>query len=168
MANTKYIELNNEVIVRDEHGRYQLDKDKEALALYLSDSIDERTMHFENELEKLDYLVANNYYEKEIIDQYSDKFILDLYQYICDFNFEFMSYMSASKFYENYALKTDDGKKILENYEDKILICSLAIAAGDEKVARDVAKRLIRQEFQPRSEERRVGKECRSRWSPYH
>src|SRR5688572_8713151 len=22
--------------------------------------------------------------------------------------------------------------------------------------------------FQPRSEERRVGKECRSRWSPYH
>src|SRR2546430_12699172 len=24
------------------------------------------------------------------------------------------------------------------------------------------------QEFDPRSEERRVGKECRSRWSPYH
>ena len=23
-------------------------------------------------------------------------------------------------------------------------------------------------EWQPRSEERRVGKECRSRWSPYH
>ena len=23
-------------------------------------------------------------------------------------------------------------------------------------------------EFHPRSEERRVGKECRSRWSPYH
>ena len=22
--------------------------------------------------------------------------------------------------------------------------------------------------YQPRSEERRVGKECRSRWSPYH
>src|SRR5256885_10044045 len=24
------------------------------------------------------------------------------------------------------------------------------------------------EELQPRSEERRVGKECRSRWSPYH
>ena len=23
-------------------------------------------------------------------------------------------------------------------------------------------------DFHPRSEERRVGKECRSRWSPYH
>src|SRR2546425_13209750 len=27
---------------------------------------------------------------------------------------------------------------------------------------------LLDQSFGPRSEERRVGKECRSRWSPYH
>ena len=27
---------------------------------------------------------------------------------------------------------------------------------------------LASQEFNKRSEERRVGKECRSRWSPYH
>ena len=26
----------------------------------------------------------------------------------------------------------------------------------------------IQQSYEPRSEERRVGKECRSRWSPYH
>ena len=26
----------------------------------------------------------------------------------------------------------------------------------------------VLEEFLPRSEERRVGKECRSRWSPYH
>src|SRR5687768_17912097 len=30
------------------------------------------------------------------------------------------------------------------------------------------ARQLERQAGQPRSEERRVGKECRSRWSPYH
>src|SRR5687768_18286669 len=28
--------------------------------------------------------------------------------------------------------------------------------------------RVLRQESRRRSEERRVGKECRSRWSPYH
>src|SRR3712207_1151866 len=28
--------------------------------------------------------------------------------------------------------------------------------------------RSIRRQTEPRSEERRVGKECRSRWSPYH
>ena len=38
----------------------------------------------------------------------------------------------------------------------------------------DVARRVIEQigytksEYAERSEERRVGKECRSRWSPYH
>src|SRR2546422_11290263 len=30
------------------------------------------------------------------------------------------------------------------------------------------AKARVRGEIQRRSEERRVGKECRSRWSPYH
>src|SRR5256886_13296819 len=29
-------------------------------------------------------------------------------------------------------------------------------------------QRIIDQQTEPRSEERRVGKECRSRWSPYH
>src|SRR4030066_1940112 len=31
-----------------------------------------------------------------------------------------------------------------------------------------VQKDVVRPELKPRSEERRVGKECRSRWSPYH
>src|SRR5438552_19131346 len=35
------------------------------------------------------------------------------------------------------------------------------LAAGSHRAARVMALR-------PRSEERRVGKECRSRWSPYH
>ena len=30
---------------------------------------------------------------------------------------------------------------------------------------KDVLKQML---YNPRSEERRVGKECRSRWSPYH
>src|SRR2546430_10750964 len=33
---------------------------------------------------------------------------------------------------------------------------------------RRVAKRRLEREADIRSEERRVGKECRSRWSPYH
>lgn len=149
MGETRYIELNNEVIVRDRHGKYQLSKDKEALDAYLSDSIDKRMKKFSSEDEKIQYLIDNKYYEKEIIEMYSKEFIFELYKYINSFGFEFQSYMSASKFYENYALKTDDGKYILEKYEDKILICSLAIAAGDEDTAKKVAEKLIRQEFQP-------------------
>ena len=46
--------------------------------------------------------------------------------------------------------------KTLQVMYDEKLVGTLAMASG-HKVA-----------FQYRSEERRVGKECRSRWSPYH
>src|SRR2546426_6431469 len=44
--------------------------------------------------------------------------------------------------------------------------------AGDDSVLSGTARRRrpgsARLPSRPRSEERRVGKECRSRWSPYH
>ena len=40
-----------------------------------------------------------------------------------------------------------------------------AILVGDEAAIRKIAAEL---DIDLRSEERRVGKECRSRWSPYH
>ena len=39
---------------------------------------------------------------------------------------------------------------------------------GGEKLERWGKQILVRPDPQARSEERRVGKECRSRWSPYH
>ena len=37
-----------------------------------------------------------------------------------------------------------------------------------EILVREISPELLKQESETRSEERRVGKECRSRWSPYH
>src|SRR3989449_8327966 len=47
------------------------------------------------------------------------------------------------------------------------------LGAGDDarplaRFAADVGFRVVVADRRPRSEERRVGKECRSRWSPYH
>ena len=39
------------------------------------------------------------------------------------------------------------------------------ITEAEERIS-DLEDRMV--EFTARSEERRVGKECRSRWSPYH
>src|SRR6266536_1947757 len=51
-------------------------------------------------------------------------------------------------------------------------VCSsdLVIVAGppNDSVTRWVPLRLVPASVTTRSEERRVGKECRSRWSPYH
>ena len=49
-----------------------------------------------------------------------------------------------------------------------VIICgSLATSAGG-CVVNDLWDRNIDPKVERRSEERRVGKECRSRWSPYH
>ena len=145
----KHIELNNQVILRDEFGKLQLDKDIEALNVYLDDVINPKIKKFSSFEEKINYLVENNYYSKDVIEEYNIKDILDLKEYILSNNFTFKSYMSASKFYDNYALKSDDGKKILETYEDKILIVSLALAKGDINFAKKLAEKMIKQEFQP-------------------
>ena len=144
-----WIELNNQVIVRDKDGKYQLDKDKEALEAYLEYSVKVRMKEFSTIKEKIDYLVKNNYYSEKVIKQYSTIYIEKLYEFIKNQDFKFESYMSASKFFENYALKSNDGKSILESYEDKILIVSLALANGDENFAMKIADKLIKQEFQP-------------------
>lgn len=147
--NMKHIELNNQVIIRDENGKLQLHKDQEALEVYLTEHIEPKLKKFDSFEEKISFLIDNNYYSKEVIEQYDMKFIKDLYKFIIHHNFSFKSYMSASKFFDGYALKTNDGKEILENYEDKILIVSLALAEGNEDLCMDIAEKLISQEFQP-------------------
>ena len=42
------------------------------------------------------------------------EFIKKLYKTAYDYKFRFPSFMSASKFYESYAMKSRDGKEILE------------------------------------------------------
>ena len=53
------------------------------------------------------------------------------------------------------------------------LIEKKRIEARDESLGASIERVVIESQFQEleheiRSEERRVGKECRSRWSPYH
>ena len=50
-------------------------------------------------------------------------------------------------------------------YNGKVVVDEPSIVALDVHTGKLVA---IGQQARQRSEERRVGKECRSRWSPYH
>ncbi len=63
--------------------------------------------------------------------------------------FRFPSFMSAFKFYNDYALKTNDKTKILERYEDRVAIVALFFGKGDVDKARALVKAMISQEFQP-------------------
>ena len=66
-----WLELNNQVIIRDNNGKYQLEKDKEALNCYMEDYVYKKSKKFNNILSKINFLVENNYYSKDIIDKYS-------------------------------------------------------------------------------------------------
>ena len=145
----KHIELNNQVIIKDDNGQLQLHKDKEALEAYLNGPVAKRLRKFNSIEERLEYLVKHDYYKCFQGFMYSIEDIKSIYEFIKSKNFKFQSYMSASKFYENYALKSNDGKEILETYEDKVLIVALELGTGDIKSAKDIAEKLINQEFQP-------------------
>lgn len=149
VMNMNWIELNNQVLIKDREGRFQLHKDKEALDTYLIENINPRLMRFENIEDRLEYLIENNYYDKKVIKGYSMNFIKKLYSDIENYNFKFQSYMSANKFYQNYALMSNDKKYILEDYNDKVLIVALTLGNGSEEEAQNVAEKLINQEFQP-------------------
>ncbi|AUA30236.1 TPA: class 1b ribonucleoside-diphosphate reductase subunit alpha [Clostridioides difficile] len=144
-----WIELNNQVIIKNEQGKYQLEKDKEALSSYIEEFIQPKLRKFNNLEERLKYLIDEGYYSKEVINQYSIDVIKNIYDMIDKHKFEFQSYMSANKFYQNYALKSNDGKEILETYNDKVLIVALTLGNGDKDLALNLADKIVKQEFQP-------------------
>ncbi|MFD3274331.1 class 1b ribonucleoside-diphosphate reductase subunit alpha [Paenibacillus dendritiformis] len=130
-------------------GKFQFDKDREAAKSYFIDYVNQNTVFFHNLEEKIHYLIENDYYEKELFDNYEFKDIKRLYEYLYGKKFRFPSFMSAFKFYNNYAMKTNDDTKFLERYEDRLAVVSLFLASGDIDKAFEYAELLISQEYQP-------------------
>lgn len=145
----KYIEYNNRIKQRDADGFYNLEADKKALEFYLA-NIKAKSKLFINNQEKLEWLITNDYYE-DFFDLYgyNKDQVFSLHEQLYQEEFQFQSFMAASKFYESYALKTLDKTEYLENYEDRILACSLSLAKGDINLAKRLAKVMINQEYQP-------------------
>ncbi|NMS88489.1 class 1b ribonucleoside-diphosphate reductase subunit alpha [Clostridioides difficile] len=144
-----WIELNNQVIIKNEQGKYQLEKDKEALSSYIEEFIKPKLKKFKDLEERLKYLIDEGYYSEEVINKYSMDFIKMVYKFIEEYQFKFQSYMSANKFYQNYALKSNDGKEILETYNEKVLIVALTLGNGNESLALSLTEKIVKQEFQP-------------------
>ena len=61
-------------------------------------------------------------------------------------------------------VKIEELEKKIEQQEIK----GIYLLYGEETFLLEQQLNKIKKKFGERSEERRVGKECRSRWSPYH
>ena len=143
----KWIYLNNEIMVKKD-GEFQLEKDREAVYSYFVDYVNKNTVFFHNLKEKMDYLIENDYYIN-FYDMYKFEDIKKVFELVYNKKFRFASFMSASKFYQSYALRDDTGEKFLERYEDRIAIVSLYLAQGNVDKALEYAEMLINQEYQP-------------------
>ncbi len=144
-----YHALNAMLNLYDEQGQIQLDKDRLAARQYFLQHVNQNTVFFHNLREKLDYLVTEGYYEQEVLDQYSFNFVRDLFDHTYGKKFRFPTFLGAFKYYTSYTLKTFDGKRYLERYEDRICVVALTLARGDEQLARDLVDEIIEGRFQP-------------------
>ena len=149
MSEYSYHELNAMLNLYDENGKIQFDKDKEAARAYFLDHVNQNTVFFHSIEEKLHYLVENEYYEKEVLDQYTPEFIKEAFKHAYSYKFRFEAFLGAYKFYTSYALKTFDGSRYLERFEDRIVMNALALAAGDKKQALALIDEIITGRFQP-------------------
>ena len=143
-----YYELNNQLNMPVD-GKIPLNKDKEAVRAYFLEDINQNTVFFHSLREKIDYLLANDYIEEGFIAKYEWKFIKSMFKKAYAKKFRFDSFMGAHKFYNQYALKTDDGKRYLERYEDRVVFNALFLADGDTELAESLVEEIIERRFQP-------------------
>lgn len=144
----KYIELNNKM-ANDFKETFDFEAlliDKQAVVEYEKE-INKITVKFDSKEERLNWLITNNYYN-DFTEYYTMKDLVALYNYAWSFPFEYMSFMSISKFYEEYALLTNDGLNVLEHFQDRVATVAVHLAQGNIEKAKGNIQDMMLQNLQ--------------------
>ena len=145
-----YTDLNAELNLPGKNNEIQFDKDKEAARQYFLTNINLNTVYFHDLEEKIHYMTEETqYYRKELFDLYEWDFVKELYKRAYAYKFRFPSFIGAYKFYTQYALKTFDGSRYLERYEDRVTIVALELAQGNEELAQLYVDEMMTGRMQP-------------------
>lgn len=144
-----YHALNAMLNLYDDNGHIQFDKDKDAARQFFLQHVNQNTVFFHDLEEKMAYLVDNHYYEPEILQKYNFAFIKSLFKQAYAHKFRFKTFLGAFKYYTSYTLKTFDGERYLERFEDRVCMVALTLADGDEALARHLVEEIISGRFQP-------------------
>ena len=144
-----YHSLNAMLNLYGPDGSIQFDKDREAAREYFLQHVNQNTVFFHTRKERIDYLIEKGYYEPEIFEKYSFDFYLKLDELAYSKKFRFPTFLGAFKYYTSYTLKTFDGTRYLERFEDRVVMTALTLADGDEQLATDLVEEIIAGRFQP-------------------
>jgi ribonucleoside-diphosphate reductase alpha chain len=148
-AELDYHALNAMLNLYGPNGEIQFDQDRAAARTYFLTHVNQNTVFFHNLEEKLEYLVENKYYEPQILAKYDFAFIKRLFAFAYSKKFRFQTFLGAFKYYTSYTLKTFDGKRYLERFEDRVCMVALTLADGDEQFALDMVDEIVEGRFQP-------------------
>jgi ribonucleoside-diphosphate reductase class Ib alpha subunit (EC 1.17.4.1) len=144
-----YHALNAMLNLYDKAGRIQFEKDAEAVAAFMDTYVRPATRTFANQDKRLDWLVAEGYYDGRVLARYERAFVVDLFAHAHASGFVFKTFLGAWKFYTSYTLKTFNGKQFLEHFEDRVVMVALTLAQGDEPLARQLTEEMLSGRFQP-------------------
>lgn len=141
-----YLEINAQMGAQfKETGDFSsLQLDQKAVASF-EEEVQKKRKHFSSRREWLHWMIENDYYIN-FMEKYPESFVLEMFSREAP---EFQSFMAISKFYRDYALKTNDKKQYLETYRDRIAAVALELGNGDQEAARRIADAMFRQEYQP-------------------
>ncbi|EPE3194973.1 class 1b ribonucleoside-diphosphate reductase subunit alpha [Cronobacter malonaticus] len=144
-----YHALNAMLNLYDADGRIQFEKDREAVAAFMTAHVAPRSMAFPDTHARLAYLVGEGYYDENVLRRYDASFVASLFDEAHRYGFTFKTFLGAWKFYTSYTLKTFDGKRYLEHFPDRACMVALTLACGDETLARHILNEILSGRFQP-------------------
>ncbi|WP_412098175.1 class 1b ribonucleoside-diphosphate reductase subunit alpha [Cronobacter sakazakii] len=133
----------------DAGGRIQFEKDREAVAAFMTAHVAPRSVTFPDTHARLAYLVSEGYYDENVLKRYDAGFVAGLFDEAQRDGFTFKTFLGAWKFYTSYTLKTFDGKRYLEHFPDRACMVALTLACGDETLARQILDEILSGRFQP-------------------
>ncbi|RRZ90835.1 class 1b ribonucleoside-diphosphate reductase subunit alpha [Erwinia sp. 198] len=148
-ATADYHSLNAMLNLYDADGHIQFEKDREATRRYFLQHVLPNTVTFNSVSERLQYLVAEGYYEAGVLNAYSFDFINALFEQAYQYRFRFQTFLGAWKFYTSYTLKTFDGKRYLEGFTERVCMVALTLAKGDQALATALVEEMLSGRFQP-------------------
>lgn len=144
-----YHALNAMLNLYDDQGHIRFDADRMAARQYFLQHVNQNTVFFHSLDEKLDYLVSEGFYEEAVLKQYDRGFLHRIWAAAFALKFRFPTFLGAFKYYTSYTLKTLDGKRYLERFEDRVVMVSLTLARGSEDDAMRLMNEIIAGRFQP-------------------
>ncbi|MGO2933949.1 class 1b ribonucleoside-diphosphate reductase subunit alpha, partial [Microbacterium sp.] len=148
-ARKDYHALNAQLNLFAPDGSIQFHKDREAAEEYLRQHVIPNTRTFPSVAERLEWLVANDYYERAFLDAYAPEFLTNLHERAHRAGHRFQTFLGAFKFFTSYALKTLDGTTYLEGFEERVVATALFLGQGDEALATRLVDEMLSGRFQP-------------------